>query len=296
LEITVELRHIRYFLAVAEERHFTKAASKVGIGQPPLSQQIKDLEGEVGAALFRRLAHGAELTEAGKAFLAGVKEMPLIAQRATMAARRAARGELGSLRVGFTTTATFNVVVPSAIRTFRHAYPEIHLTLEEANTTRLVTGLREGTLDVVFLRPSAPGTEELQLRRLSDESMVVALPERHPAAALEEIDLAMLKDDPFLLFPRETAPTIYDTVVDACRKAGFEPVISQFAPHFTTIVNLVAAELGVSIVPASMMQVRVAGMAYRQIAGQAPTTGLALAYRRGETSPVVRNFIARAVS
>src|SRR6202166_4118323 len=184
LEMTMELRHIRYFLAVAEERHFTRAAAKVGIGQPPLSQQIKDLEGEVGAALFRRLAHGAELTEAGKAFLAGVQEMPLIAERATMAARRAARGELGSLRVGFTTTATFNVVVPSAIRTFRHAYPEIHLTLEEANTTRLVTGLREGTLDVVFLRPGAPDTEELQLRRLSDESMVVALPERHPAAAL----------------------------------------------------------------------------------------------------------------
>src|ERR1700727_1524579 len=111
--MAVELRHIRYFLAVAEERHFTRAAAKVGIGQPPLSQQIKDLEREVGAPLFHRLAHGAELTEAGKAFLAGVKEMPLIAQRATMAARRAARGD---------------VVVPSAIRTFRHAYPEIHLT------------------------------------------------------------------------------------------------------------------------------------------------------------------------
>jgi DNA-binding transcriptional LysR family regulator len=294
--MTMELRHIRYFLAVAEERHFTRAAAKVGIGQPPLSQQIKDLEGEVGAALFHRLAHGAELTEAGKAFLAGVKEMPLIAEKATMAARRAARGETGSLRVGFTPSATFNVVVPSAIRTFRRVFPEIHLTLEEANTTRLVDGLREGTLDAVFLRPGTPGTEELQLRRLPEESMVVALPESHPAAALGEIDLAMLKDDPFLLFPREIAPTVYDTVVDACRMAGFEPVISQLAPHFSTIVNLVAAELGVSIVPASMTQVRVAGMAYRQIAGRSPTMGLALAYRRGETSPVVRNFIARAVS
>ena len=131
----MELRHIRYFLAVAEERHFTRAAAKVGIGQPRLSQQIKDLEAEVGGALFHRLAHGAELTEAGKVFLAGVEEMPLIAERATMAARRAARGETGSLRVGFTSTATFNVVVPSAIRTFRRAYPEIHLTLEEANTS-----------------------------------------------------------------------------------------------------------------------------------------------------------------
>ena len=292
----MELRHIRYFLAVAEERHFTRAAAKVGIGQPPLSQQIKDLEGEVGAALFHRLAHGAELTEAGKAFLAGVKEMPLIAERATMAARRAARGETGSLRVGFTASATFNVVVPSTIRVFRRAYPDIDLTLEEANTAPLITRLHEGTLDAAFLRPGAVGPGELQVRRLSEEPMVVALPKRHHAAAFEQIDLALLKDDPFLLFPRDIAPTLYDTVVDACRNAGFEPIIGQVAPHMASIVNLVAAELGVSIVPASLMQVRVTGIAYRQIAGQSPTTRLALAYRRGETSPVVRNFITRAVS
>jgi DNA-binding transcriptional LysR family regulator len=294
--MAMELRHIRYFLAVAEERHFTRAAAKVGIGQPPLSQQIKDLEGEVGTALFRRLAHGAELTEAGKAFLAGVKEMPLIAERATMAARRASRGETGSLCVGFTSSATFNVVVPSTIRAFRRAYPDVDLTLEEANTALLIPRLREGTLDVVFLRPGAAGTEELQLRRLSEDPIVVALHKRHPAAALKEIDLASLKDDPFLLFPREIAPTLYDTIVGACRKAGFEPIIRQFAPHITSIVNLVAAELGVSLVPASMMQLRVMGIVYRQIAGQSPTTRLALACRRGETSPVVRNFIARAAS
>jgi DNA-binding transcriptional LysR family regulator len=292
--MAMELRHIRYFLAVAEERHFTRAAAKVGIGQPPLSQQIKDLEGEVGAALFHRLAHGAELTEAGKAFLAGVQEMPFIAERATMAARRAARGETGSLRVGLTASATFNVAVPSAIRAFRRAYPDIELTLEEANTAPLITRLREGTLDAAFLRPSAASTGELQVRRLSEEPMVIALPKRHHAAAFEQIDLALLKNDPFLLFPREIAPTLYDTVVDACRKAGFEPIIGQLAPHMASIVNLVAAELGVSIVPASMMQVRVTGIAYRQIAGQPPTTRLALACRRGETSPVVRNFIARA--
>jgi DNA-binding transcriptional LysR family regulator len=292
----MELRHIRYFLAVAEERHFTRAAVKVGIGQPPLSQQIRDLEAEVGAALFHRLAHGAELTEAGKAFLAGVREMPLLAERAAMAARRAARGETGSLRVGFTASAAFNVVVPSAIRAFRRAYPEIHLTLEEANTTRLVAGLREGTLDAVFLRPGAAGSEDFQLRPLSEEPMVIALPERHGAAAREEIELAALKEDPFVLSPREIGPTLYDTVVEACRKAGFEPVIGQLAPQIASIVILVAAELGVSVVPASMMQVRVMGVAYRPIAGAAPTARIALAHRRGETSPVVRNFIARAVS
>ena len=292
----MELRHIRYFLAVAEERHFTRAAAKIGIGQPPLSQQIKDLEAEIGAPLFHRVAHGAELTSAGEAFLQAVKEMPTLAERATKAARRAARGETGSLRLGYTPSATFNAAVPSAIRAFRRAYPEVDLTLEEANTTPLVTGLREGTLDAVFVRPGAPDTGELQLHQLPEEPMVIALPIRHFAAGMEEIDLAMLKDDPFLLFPREVAPTVYDTVVDACRKAGFEPIIGQVVPHMTAILNLVAAGLGVSIVPASMMQVRVTGIAYRQIARQSPTTWLALAYRRGETSPVVRNFVARAVS
>jgi DNA-binding transcriptional LysR family regulator len=293
----MELRHIRYFLAVAEERHFTRAAAKVGIGQPPLSQQIKDLEGEVGAALFHRVAHGAELTEAGKSFLAGVKEIPLTAERATMAARRAARGETGSLRIGFTGSATFNVVVLSAIRTFRRAYPDVYLTLEEANVARLTAGLHEGTLDATFLFHSGkPDSGELQLRRLSEEPMVVALPSRHPAAAQKEIDLAILKEEPFVLFPREAGPTIYDVVIDACRKAGFEPVIGQFAPQVPLVVNLVAAELGVSIVPKSMMQMRVAGVTYREVAGRLPTIWLALAHRRGETSPVVRNFIASAIS
>jgi DNA-binding transcriptional LysR family regulator len=192
--------------------------------------------------------------------------------------------------------ATFNAAVPSAIRAFRRAYPEVDLTLEEANTTPLVTGLREGTLDAVFVRPGTPDTEKLQLRRVAEEPVVIALAKRHPVAALEKIDLARLENDPFLLFSREIAPGLYDTVVNACRKAGFEPIIGQVVPHMTAILNLVAAELGVSIVPASMMQVRVTGIAYRQIARQSPTTWLALAYRRGETSPIVRNFVARAVS
>ena len=119
--------------------------------------------------------------------------MPALAERATKAARRAARGETGSLRLGYTPSATFNAAVPSAIRTFRRAYPEVDLTLEEANTTPLVTGLREGALDAVFVRPGAPGTEELQLRRVAEEPVVVALSKRHPVAALEKIDLGHLK-------------------------------------------------------------------------------------------------------
>ena len=291
----MELRHIRYFLAVAEERHFTRAAAKVGIGQPPLSQQIKDLEAEIGTQLFHRLAHGAELTAAGEAFLEGVKEMPALAQRATKAAQRAARGETGSLRLGFTASSAFNTVVPSAIRAFRRAYAGVELTLEEANTTRLVAGLQDGSFDVAFLRPGGAKSEAFQLRLLSEEPMMVALPARHPAAGQQEVELAILKDDPFLLFPRSIGPTLYDGIMGACREAGFEPKIGQLAPQIASIINFVAAELGVSIVPASMSQLQVSGVTYRPIAGQAPTVQLALAYRRGETSAVVRNFIALAV-
>jgi DNA-binding transcriptional LysR family regulator len=296
LEMMMELRHIRYFLAVAEERHFTRAAAKIGIGQPPLSQQIKDLETEIGASLFHRVAHGAELTAAGEAFLQAVKEMPMLAERATKAARRAARGETGSLRVGFTASAAFNAVVPSAIRAFRRAYADVELMLEEANTTRLVAGLQEGSLDAVFLRPGVVGSEMLRLRLLSEEPMMVALPTGHLAAKRKEVDLKILKDDSFVLFPRPIGPTLYDGIVGACRRAGFEPVIGQFAPQIASVVNLVAAELGVTIVPASMSQLRVRGVAYREIAGQAPTARIALAHRRGETSPIVRNFVARAIS
>jgi DNA-binding transcriptional LysR family regulator len=293
----MELRHIRYFLAVAEERHFTRAAARVGIGQPPLSQQIKDLETEIGAQLFHRVAHGAELTAAGEAFLKGVEEMPSLAERAKRAAQRASRGEVGSLRVGFTASSAFNGVVPTAIRAFRRAYADVELALEEANTTRLVAGLKEGSLDAAFLRPGDAAREAFQLRLLYEEPMVAALPASHPAVAPQAVDLATLRLDPFLLFPRPIGPRLYDSIIDACRKAGFDPVIVQFVPQLVSVITLVAADLGVSIVPASMSQLQIPGVVYRPIAGEAvPTAPLALAHRRGETSPLVRNFIARALA
>lgn len=289
----MELRHIRYFLTVAEERHFTRAAAKLGIGQPPLSQQIKDLERELGTLLFRRVPHGAELTEAGAAFYDAVKGIPATAERAAQAAQRIARGESGVLRVGFTASAAFNSVVRAAIRTFKRAYPDVSLQLEEGNTTRLVDGLNEGSLDVAFLRPGFPGSERFQLRPFPEEPMVVVLAETHPQAECERIELHTLKDDPFLLFPREIGLSLYDSVVEACRHAGFEPKISQLVPQITSVINLVSAELGVSIVPASMTQVNVLGVVFRPIAGQHPVAKLALAHRRADTSPVLRNFVLK---
>ncbi len=292
----MELRHIRYFLAIAREGNFTRAAAGLGIGQSPLSLQIKDLEREVGALLFRRVPHGAELTPAGQAFLTVVDGMPGLAERGVRHAQRAARGEIGVLRVGFTASSVFNAVVPGTLRVFRRAYPSVELMLEEANTTRLTAGLDDGTLDIAFLRPEGVGGSDLQLRLLSEEPMMVALPTGHAMAGEDEIDLARLAKDPFIVFPRSVGPTLYDTIINACREAGFEPHVDQFAPQISSIVNLVAAELGVTITPASMSQLSIAGVIFREIKGQTPTARLALAYRKGNTSTLVRNFMAVAVS
>lgn len=290
----MELRHIRYFLAVTEERNFTRAAARVGIGQPPLSQQIKDLEREVGAALFHRIPQGAELTDAGRAFLEHVRAIPSQAERAVRAARRAARGEIGSLRVGYTGSAPFNPIVTGAIRAFRRAYPDVDLSLEESNTVHLIAGLRENLLDAVFLRSEDLGSDDLQLLPLSEEPMVVALPAGHPAAKSTRIDLRQLRDEPLILTPRGVGQTLFETVIATCRKAGFEPVLGEPAPTMGSVINLVAAELGFSLVPASFRQVQVIGVAYREIDGPTPVATLALASRRGETSDIVRNFMTRA--
>ena len=295
-EWPMELRHIRYFLAIAREGNFTRAATGLGIGQPPLSLQIKDLEQEVGTSLFRRTTRGAELTPAGQAFLDVIGGVPDLAQRAVRHAQRAGRGEIGVLRVGFTASAAFNAVVPGTLRTFRRAYPGVELVLEESNTTRLSAGLDDGTLDIVFLRPDGLATRDLQLRLLSEEPMMLAVPADHHVAGTDEIELATLANDPFILFPRSVGLTLYDTIIGACRKAGFEPNVAQFAPQFPSIVNLVAANLGVSMVPASIGQIRVSGVVYREIKGDTPTAGLALAYRKGNTSGLVRNFMAVGLS
>ncbi len=290
----MELRHIRYFLAVAEEQNFTRAAARIGIGQPPLSQQIKDLEAEVGTALFRRVPHGAELTEAGRAFLHLVQGFPAQVDRAIKAARRAGRGETGALRVGLTGSASFNPIVAAAVRAFRRSYPDVDLSLEEANTTRLVRGLADGAFDVAFLRPDAAGDAHLQfaLHLLAAEPMLAVLPATHAAARDEEVALLQLRNDPFILTPRAVASTFFDAVIAACRTAGFEPVLGQTAPQIGSVVNLVAAELGVSLVPASMRALQVPGVVYRPIAGEAPVARLVLALRRGETSQIARNFMA----
>ncbi|MBY2932381.1 LysR family transcriptional regulator [Rhizobium leguminosarum] len=288
----MELRHLRYFLAVAEEGNFTRAAGKLGIGQPPLSQQIRDLETEVGAALFHRVPHGAELTAAGTAFLGEAKASLAAAEKAKLAAQSANRGETGRLSLGFTASSAFNPIVSTTIRRFRARWPEVQLSLTEMNTLALMQKLERGELDATFMRPSLDDPTGIRLRRLPDEPMVIALPASHPLARRSELPLAALADEPFILFPRLVGLSLYDDVVLACRKAGFELTVAQEAPQISSVVNLVAADLGVSIVPASISQIKLEGVAYRPIEGPPAVARLALAILKTHRSPVTENLIS----
>jgi len=290
----MDLRHIRYFLAVAEEGNFTRAAAKIGIGQPPLSQQIKDLEYEIGAQLFHRVPHGAELTEAGLAFRQEVQDLPNRVAKAKDIATRAARGETGILRVGFTGSTTFHPAVAVTIRAFRRNYPDVDLSLVETNTAGLSKQLKNGDIQAAFLRPAPTGFENFQLRPYPDEDMLAVLPANHPAAKSKAIKLTQLSGDQFLFTPREAGQNIVENTIHACRACGFEPILGQSAPQIGSLVNLVAAELGVALVPASMNEVQVPGVVYRPIAGVMPTINMALATRRGDTTQTLRNFLSCA--
>ncbi len=287
----MELRHLRYFLAVAEEGNFTRAAARLGIGQPPLSQQIRDLENEIGAMLFHRVPHGAELTAAGVAFLPEARASLAAAEKARLAAQSANRGETGRLSLGFTASSAFNPIVSTTIRRFQARWPDVQLSLTEMNTLGLMQKLERGELDATFMRPGLNDPDGIRLKRLPDEPMVVALPASHPLAKQKVLPLALLAKEPFILFPRLVGLSLYDDVVRACREAGFDLKVAQEAPQISSVVNLVAADLGVSIVPASISQIKLAGVAYRPIEGPPAVARLALAVLRSQRSPVTENLL-----
>lgn len=290
----MELRHLRYFVAVAEEGNVTRAAEKLGIGQPPLSQQILSLEREMGVQLFHRTGHGVLLTEAGSALLADARRLLDDAQHAVLNAQRAGRGESGHLNLGFTASAAFNPKVPALIRAFRNAYPGIGLTLTEGNTSSLLAYLEEGRLDLAFLRPGTHSFADVALLQIVNEKMKIVLPVKHPLARRRRLSLAELSGESFVLIPREASPTLHHEIVSACRQAGFEPTLGQQAPQLSSVVSLVSAEFGVSIVPASVSQIHAEGVVYVDIYGTNVRTRLALASRESDVSAKTANFLAVA--
>jgi len=292
----MDLRHLRYFVAVAEEQNFTRAAARVGIGQPPLSQQIRDLERDLGVTLFVRRPQGAVLTDAGEAFLPEARQVLAGAERAREAALMAHRGVTGHLSLGLTSSAAFNPMVSATVRRFRRQFPSVTLRLIERNSVHLLEQMYGGDLDAAFYRPGVADPEGMRLLRLANEPMRVILPASHRLAGMRAIALGALAQEPFVMFPRDMGLSLYDNILMACRAAGFEPQVAQEAPQVSSVVNLVAADLGVSIVPASICRIRLGGVVYRRIAAPEPvaTLGLAapLAPRLRGRSVLVDNLFA----
>jgi DNA-binding transcriptional LysR family regulator len=289
----MELRHLRYFVAVAEEGHVTRAAERLGIQQPPLSQQIQALERELETQLFRRKPRGVELTPPGMALLDEARAILARADEAVAAVKRTARGEAGRIGIGFTSSASFHPFLPRAIRAFREAHPLVALVLEESGTTELVDALRARSLDIAFVRSPVGESDDLFVRPLLEEPMVAALPIGHAlSGAHDPLPLAALAGETFILYRRPVGPGLHDAIIAACDRAGFSPRIGQEAPRMLSTLSLVAAGLGVTLVPASMSRLEAEGVAYRPLDPSAELTApLNLAYRRDEISAAVRRFV-----
>jgi len=290
----MELRHLRYILAVAEEGHITRAAERLGISQPPLSRQIKAIEQEINVQLFRRVPRGVELTDAGRAFLDGARATFANLDRALEFARRTARGEEGRISVAFTSSTAFHPLVPRVIREFRETFSKVAVTLAEGVPPDLIESIESDRLDAAFLRPTSAKFDRLVFRPLLEEQLIVALPEGHVLARgqARAVPLKGLSDETFVVNSRHAGVAIRDVVFAACHAAGFSPRVGQEAPHVISTLALVAAGIGISIVPASLQHMNVRGVVYRRLTGgtQLKVT-LNLASRRDDTSAVVRQFV-----
>jgi DNA-binding transcriptional LysR family regulator len=288
----MELRHLRYFVAVAEELHFGRAARRLHIAQPPLSQQIRRLEAQLGTELLRRNRRRVELTEPGRLLLEGARPLLADADGLERLVRRAAGGEVGRLAVAYVGSATYRAL-PVLVRAFRERLPDVDLVLSERTTTPQVAALRARQVDAGIVRPPV-ADEGLLLEPLVAEALVAAVSDGHRLAAGARVAVAALADEPFVLFPRHVGTGLYDDVADVCRAAGFVPRVVQEAGDMQTIVSLVAAGVGVSLVPASVTALRLPGVAYRELDGPNATLALALATRRDDASPLVARFRAIA--
>ncbi|MGE8689898.1 MAG: LysR substrate-binding domain-containing protein [Achromobacter sp.] len=295
---SVDLRLLRYFVAVAEESHLTKAAARLGIRQPPLSQQIRVLEQELGVTLFHRLPRGMELTESGRALLDDARNIIALTEQAVEGVRRVSLGEAGRLTVGFTGSAAFHPFVPSVIRRFRESAPNVRLVLEESSTGELMEDVSEGRVDVAFIRGAYGPDRGVVVETVLEETMLAAFPADHPAVkgrARKRIALAELADESLILYRRHSGPGLYDAIITACGAAGFSPRVAQEAPRMLSTLSLVAAGLGVSLVPASLRRVNIEGVVYVSVSQPTELRApLNLIWRDAPLSGAARRLIEEA--
>ncbi|MBZ5602511.1 MAG: LysR family transcriptional regulator [Acidobacteriia bacterium] len=283
-----ELRHFRYFVALAETLHFRRAAERLSIAQPALSQQLQQLERELGVRLVERTQRRVALTDAGVVFLERARATLAEASEAVRLTRLAGRGEVGHLGVGAVTSALYGIF-PEVVRVFRERHRDVHLTLHELSGTEQTRALRSGRIQVSFLRPPVDETD-IEVRTIEREPWVVALPTAHPFARKARVSVKSLEGEPFVTFPRELAPVLYDQLISMCQHAGFSPKIVQEA-QMQTIISLVAAGIGIALVPATLQNLSRNGLIYKPLAGSTLKLDLAVAWRREDRSPLLKAFL-----
>lgn len=295
----MELRHLRYFVAVAEEGHFTRAAERLGMQQPPLSQQIRALEQELGFDLFKRHPKGADLTPGGAAFLAEARAILENVQQAAVRAGRVADGSAGTIAVGFTSSAAAHPLIPQIVRAYREAWPGVSLDFKEGNAAELTEAIAEGKLQLAFLRLPVSRPPGIVFQQLLEEEMLLVLPAGHPLLQnrrgddMPAISLKSLRDERFILVRRHGAPGMYSNLIDACKRAGFTPQIAIEVDRMLTNISLVAAGAGISAVPASMRGFHPDSVVYCRIRDGVPglSAPLTLATRDDDPPPAARHFL-----
>ncbi|MFT8462557.1 LysR family transcriptional regulator [Acetobacter persici] len=287
----MDIRHLRYFVTVADHGSITRAAEELGMEQPPLSQQIKQLEQKLGVALFERQTRGVKLTEIGATLLPRARTILDLQAQFLVTAHGLARGELGHIRLGLAGAVPLLPVIPLAIRRFRESAPDVTLSLEESNTPALCAALHDHSTDLAIIRPPVPDPARLSVSHLLDEPTVIALPRGHRLAHHPVISLDMVAKDPLIIFPRELGPGFHDAILSAYQLAGVTPPMGQQAPQIAGTVPLVAAGLGVSVVPRSLSQIHAGGVTFHTLSEPAPRATLAVAIRSGQNMPLVSRFV-----
>ncbi len=288
----VELRQLRYFVAVAEELHFRRAAARLHISQPPLSQQIRQLEDELGCQLLARTRRRVELTPAGQAFLRDARQLLAELDGAVQAARRIDAGQTGRLRVNFVGSALLSIV-PGIVQRFRATAPDVEIELHERPTVEQLRLVSAGVVDVGLVRPPIEELAEVRAEVVLRERSVAVLPAGHELAQLRRVSLQRLASVPLVLFPREQAPGFHDLLMSSMAALGAHPQVVQYAPEMLTIIGLVAAGIGASLAPASVTRLELEGVTYRPVTG-APHSELVAITRADNESPLVRAFMAHA--
>jgi DNA-binding transcriptional LysR family regulator len=288
----MELRHLRYFLAVGEEEHYGRAAEKLRVAQPALSRQIQDLEREIGFKLLDRMPRGVKINAAGKLFLEDARRILRDVEEAALRAQRVARGQSGTLRIGFTENASWHGAVPDSFGMFRERHPEAELQLNPLSSLEQLEGVRSGRLDAGFVYNVTKGDGELDHLPIALHGVALAVPKGHPLSKVKKLRLRDLVDAPFIWFPRRESPAFYDRMMNECYRGGLKsPRIVQEAVNEATILSLVAQAMGVGWVNATAQWRCPDRVTILPITDLRIPLPLALIWKKDNASPLLARFV-----